>query len=259
MVRIPFPKRRISQAFLGLGIILLILLGGMFVYLNNYYLPDARAIREAESTLWKQTSYGYMGSNPAAKLEEMQTGSNYEDKDRANSKNKTSLVFYPGAKVDERSYLPFLRRIVDGGLEVHVMKMPWRMAFLDISAADKVIAQTEENSIILMGHSLGGAMASRYAANNPDKVKGLILLGAYPYGEYNGPTLSLAGSLESSVIKKNQVSKVEKLQFVIIPGANHAQFGNYGRQSGDPEAQISREEQQQKASGLILDFVQNLK
>ena len=43
---------------------------------------------------------------------------------------------------------------------------------------------------------------------------------------------------------------------VIIDGGNHAQFGNYGEQKGDPPATISREDQQNIAVKEILDFIQ---
>jgi hypothetical protein len=42
---------------------------------------------------------------------------------------------------------------------------------------------------------------------------------------------------------------------VIIPGGNHAQFGDYGEQRGDPPATIGRGEQQDIAVGAILDFL----
>ena len=42
---------------------------------------------------------------------------------------------------------------------------------------------------------------------------------------------------------------------LVIAGGNHAQFGNYGPQDGDPPADISAQEQQQIAIGAILDFI----
>jgi hypothetical protein len=44
---------------------------------------------------------------------------------------------------------------------------------------------------------------------------------------------------------------------VVIEGGNHAQFGNYGKQKGDPDATISREEQQDKAVEAIKEFLEN--
>jgi hypothetical protein len=42
---------------------------------------------------------------------------------------------------------------------------------------------------------------------------------------------------------------------VKIQGGNHAQFGNYGKQRGDPDAQISAEEQQRIAAQAIFAFI----
>ena len=43
---------------------------------------------------------------------------------------------------------------------------------------------------------------------------------------------------------------------VIIDGGNHAQFGNYGEQKGDPPATISTEDQQDIAVKAIMGFIQ---
>ena len=41
-------------------------------------------------------------------------------------------------------------------------------------------------------------------------------------------------------------------EFIFLPGANHAQFGWYGTQSGDGEATISREDQQGAAVDAVV-------
>jgi hypothetical protein len=41
----------------------------------------------------------------------------------------------------------------------------------------------------------------------------------------------------------------------MIPGGNHAQFGNYGPQAGDGVALVAREEQQRLAADAILAVV----
>lgn len=41
----------------------------------------------------------------------------------------------------------------------------------------------------------------------------------------------------------------------IIPGANHAQYGDYGEQPRDNEAGISAEKQQTQTAQIILDWL----
>lgn len=79
-------------------------------------------------------------------------------------------------------------------------------------------------------------MASQFAAGHRDQVDGLILLGAYLYGEYpSADTLTVYGSLNQSV-----EDKIDYTEHVVeIDGGNHAQFGSYGLQRGDPPAEIT--------------------
>ena len=42
---------------------------------------------------------------------------------------------------------------------------------------------------------------------------------------------------------------------IVLKGANHAGFGNYGPQSGDGKAEISSKEQQISAGQSIADFI----
>ena len=102
------------------------------------------------------------------------------------------------------------------------------------------------------GHSMGGAMASSYAAGHQDKVKGLVLLGAYIYGDVPPQdALTVYGTLNADLEKHIDYTD----NVVIIQGGNHAQFGDYGEQKGDPKALISREEQQDIAVQAILSFI----
>ena len=102
------------------------------------------------------------------------------------------------------------------------------------------------------GHSLGAAMASSYASKHPEKIRGLILMGAYRYGSYpTDRTLTVYGDLNTSVAEK--VDYTENV--IIIAGGNHAQFGNYGPQQGDPAASISEREQQSITANAVLDFL----
>ncbi len=166
----------------------------------------------------------------------------------------TALIFYPGAKVEYFAYLPILDKIKQSaGITCILVKMPFNMAIFDANAADNIIDQFPEiENWYIAGHSMGGAMASDYASKHQDKVKGLILLGAYIYGDYPAENaLTIYGSFNTSVAEKINYSE----NIVLIEGGNHAQFGNYGKQKGDPDATISSEEQQNIAVEAIKEFL----
>ena len=95
-------------------------------------------------------------------------------------------------------------------------------------------------------------MASQFAADHPDQVDGLILLGAYIYGDYPPEdTLTVYGSLNQAVEDKLDYTE----NVVEIQGGNHAQFGNYGPQKGDLPAEIFGQEQQAQTVAAIEDFI----
>jgi len=152
-------------------------------------------------------------------LEVLSAGDNIEVRDNLtvlspSYPTDTAIIFYPGAKVEAIAYLPLLDQLRQTGLTCILVEMPF---------------------------SMGGAMASQFASEHPDDVDGLILLGAYLYGDYPPEdTLTIYGSLNQSV--EDEIDYTENV--VEIQGGNHAQFGNYGPQKGDLPATISAEEQQ---------------
>ena len=64
------------------------------------------------------------------------------------------------------------------------------------------------------------------------------------------------GVADPQDILANKSLLPKNTMFVEIEGANHAQFGYYGSQLGDNEAQISREKQQKIVLQNILWFIQ---
>ncbi len=163
------------------------------------------------------------------------------------------IIFYPGAKVEEEAYLPLLHQLRQQGIVCVLTEMPFRMAiFAPSAAAEAMETAPEVEHWYVAGHSMGGAMASRFASENRDTVEGLILLGAYPYGDYPlEDTLTVYGSLNTSVAEKVDYTE----QVVVIEGGNHAQFGNYGPQKGDAEATVSAAEQQEITVEAIMAFL----
>ena len=165
----------------------------------------------------------------------------------------TAIIFYPGAKVEAEAYLPLLDQIRQTGVTCILVHMPFHMAIFDADAAEEVMARFPEYQHWYMaGHSMGGGMASKFAADHPDQVDGLILMGAYIYGDYpDEDTLTIYGSLNQSV--EDNIDYTENI--VEIEGGNHAQFGNYGPQKGDLPATISAQEQQKQTVEAITAFL----
>lgn len=171
----------------------------------------------------------------------------------ANSDTGAGLIFYPGGKVEETAYLPLLERLREGGVTCVLVKVPFRLAVLNINAADAVFDRVPGvTRWYIGGHSLGGAMASSYVAGNESRLNGLILLGAYPVNDSPIDTLCIYGSedIQLDLSKLTGVANVLRLE-----GGNHAQFGNYGLQEGDGVASISRASQQSLAVDAILAFI----
>lgn len=165
----------------------------------------------------------------------------------------TAIIFYPGAKVEAEAYLPLLKQIKQIGVTCILVHMPFHMAIFDADVAEDVMEQFPDiQHWYMAGHSMGGAMASQFASDHLDEIDGLILLGAYIYGDYpDEKTLTVYGSLNQSV--EDHIDYTENI--VEIEGGNHAQFGNYGPQKGDLPATISAEEQQEQAVAAIEKFI----
>jgi predicted esterase len=181
---------------------------------------------------------------------------------------QAGLVVYPGGRVDPRAYAPAARAIAGQGYLVVIVPMPLYLAVLAPDAAVEVLAAYPEvKRWAIAGHSLGGAMAARFAYTHPGAVKGLGLWAAYPAA---GDNLSGSGLAVVSVYgSRDGLATAEKIdasrallpadtRWVRVEGGNHAQFGWYGPQDGDNAASISREEQQAQVIEATLEMLRAL-
>lgn len=136
--------------------------------------------------------------------------------------------------------------------------MPFNLAFLGQNSADDIIKNSSYEHYFISGHSLGGAMAASYI-NGTNNTDGLILFAAYLSSEIEKPVLSIYGSCDKvlNMDKYNKSKSLIKGNFTecIIDGANHAQFGYYGNQSGDGKALISAKLQQNQTVNKIISFI----
>ncbi|MEG0217722.1 MAG: alpha/beta hydrolase, partial [Raoultibacter sp.] len=145
-----------------------------------------------------------------------------------------------------------------------VVEMPFNLAFFGIDAATGVMdAFPAVTSWWIGGHSLGGSMAAQYAAAHSDTLSGLVLLGAYSASDLsqtNLKNLTVYGENDQVINRDKLAAAASDLMPKdapcfgtpsVIPGGNHAYFGNYGQQSGDGEASITPEQQWSKTAELM--------
>lgn len=219
----------------------IIILAAVFlIYAGVYYHADGDALAalETDGTVKvEQTDYGWYFDGPG----------------------RDTLIFYPGAKVEETAYAPLMKELAEAGMDACLVRMPLRLAFFGISAADQIIPRYDCDSWYLGGHSLGGVMASSYASRHEDSLAGLILLAAYPADVLEDPlpVLSIYGSddrvLDIESYNEAHDNMPGRFTEYVIEGGNHAGFGNYGEQKGDGKALLSPAEQQEVTVQVIME------
>ncbi len=219
---------------------------GFYIYTLDYYRADSEAQEVAAQE----------GSSSIIREENLYVFSPEEE-------SSTGIIFYPGGKVQATAYAPLMKELSDKGYMVVLVDMPFNLAVFDIKAADEVIEEFPEiDKWYIAGHSLGGAMASAYAAESSEKLQGIILLGAYPSSDLTEEDLSLLvlyGSedkvLNREALEENKSNSPTASKYIEIPGGNHAYFGSYGEQEGDGIATISPEEQRTSTVEEIDGFI----
>jgi predicted alpha/beta-hydrolase family hydrolase len=182
------------------------------------------------------------------------------------SQPDTGLIFYPGGRVDYRSYAPLAREIARQGYTVVIVPMPLNLAVFGAGrASDVIAAHPEIQHWVIGGHSLGGAMAANYVYGHPDAVSGLALLAAYPAGnnslaDRNLDVLSIYGTQDGAVdqLKAAQSLLPPGTEWMAIDGGNHAGFGWYGPQPGDGAASISRGAQQARTVAGVVALLSRM-
>jgi len=240
-------KRLVKLSYVILALVIVAVICGAVVLKVAAYKPDSIAYLALEST-----------ANVTVKVEEDDSAISFIPNNPI-----AGIVFYQGAAVETEAYAPLLRKLADKGILSVAVKMPLNMACFNGEAANWAMdLHPQIEHWYICGHSLGGAMASLYINRFPQYLEGIIFLGAFssvPLRDDHFGVLSIYGS-EDAILDMRTYNLAKKdwpehSEEVIIEGANHANFGNYGDQKGDGEATITRTAQQLITADLIYNFV----
>ncbi len=161
------------------------------------------------------------------------------------------FICYPGARVEPEAYIPLMQACASKGILCILVDMPLNFPLVWGDAADGLqdrypdIAQW-----YIGGHSLGGYMASGYAAEHAEDFEGLILLASYTDADLRDSgleVLTIYGS-EDTVLNRERYEKGRTLlpegyREIVIDGGCHAYFGMYTGQDGSPDLPVSNAEQ----------------
>ena len=239
------PKgRKIIICSVSAVVMIAVIAAACGAYLNSYYRADSDSIAafSADFTVQgREVADGVIAYEP--------------------EKAVAGLIFYPGGLVEYTAYEPLMQACAEKGILCVLLKMPFHLAVLDMNAADGVQAQFPQiEKWYIGGHSLGGAMASSYAAKHADEFDGVVLLGAYATEDIRSlNVISLYGSEDKVMNKEKYDEYISNLPAdfteIVIEGGCHAGFGMYGPQDGDGTPAITAAEQIKLTAAAVFDWL----
>lgn len=238
-------RRRILITLASLFLVFIIAFTGVAAYLGDYYEADEEGLSQimSENTRTFKTSI--------------------DTTVFINASAKYGLIFYPGAKIDESAYMPLMQACHNAGIFCVLVRMPFRLAFLNYNVADEVIKMHPGiTEWYIGGHSLGGAMAAACLKNTELDYAGLILLGSYSASDLSDTSLSVLsiyGSedeiLDMEKYEKNKENLPKDFTEIVIDGGCHSYFGMYGMQKGDGTPTITNVQQIEMTADYISEFI----
>ncbi|MGH0676827.1 alpha/beta hydrolase [Bacillus luti] len=176
---------------------------------------------------------------------------------------KIGVIFYQGAKVEAEAYSYLGEALAKDGHFVVMPKLPLNLAILGINEVDSVIEKYPEvQKWYVAGHSMGGAMISKYAFQHEEKIDGIIFLGSYPAEDFSTKQiqmLSIYGEVDAlATVEKIETNKKlmsKNTTMHMIKGGNHANFGMYGEQKGDNASLITPKAQRDETVKVIEQWL----
>jgi pimeloyl-ACP methyl ester carboxylesterase len=185
----------------------------------------------------------------------------------------TGIVIYCGERVPPEAYAYLARSCAAAGYTAVLAAMPLNFPALAPSkAAAAVAAYPGVTRWVIAGYSQGGAAAASFIASNaaskePMPVAGLLLLASFPgrgvdLSTKSLPVVTVGATLDAIAPPAEIAAARDRLpagsRYVEIAGGNHAQFGEYGPQTGDGLAEIPGPTQRRAAVDEALALLDRL-
>ncbi len=161
----------------------------------------------------------------------------------------TLFIFYPGGLVRPQAYVWLGVALAPLGVRTVIPVFPFDLAVTAPKRAAKLLSLAEGRPVVMGGHSLGGAMAARFALEHSAELDGLVLLGAYSAESddlraLSLPTLMLAAEHDALAtlgeVRRGLARLPEATRITVVKGAIHSFFGRYGPQRGDGLPTVTR-------------------
>ena len=195
----------------------------------------------------------------------------------------TLLIFYPGGLVRPQAYTWLGVALAPLGVQTVIPEFFTDLAVTAPNRAEALIALYGENDaldagqtegfqplskrVVLAGHSLGGAMAARYALRNPNNADALILMASFSADSDDLSALPIAvlsqaaefdGLAELTEVQASLARLPDDTQLDVIEGAVHSFFGRYGSQRSDGTPTVTRAQAEADIVASLESFLSQL-
>jgi pimeloyl-ACP methyl ester carboxylesterase len=244
-------KRLRLPVVLALGVLLGFFAGWLYPYLDRPpLLPGQDAVVAGVDPTRVKTTYrpelgGYLDIAPPGEF-------------------GTLLIFYPGGLVRPQAYEWLGVALAPYGVRTLIPVFPADLAVLTPNRAEQLLPLAAGKRVVLGGHSLGGAMAVRFAARHPGAVSGLVLMGAFGAEGDDLSALPLEvlvlaaehdGLATLAEVRAGLARSPATAQLSVVRGGVHSFFGRYGPQRGDGRPTVTRAAAEAQIVRALADFV----
>jgi pimeloyl-ACP methyl ester carboxylesterase len=178
----------------------------------------------------------------------------------------TGLLFLPGTPVDPIAYAPLTRAIAARGYPTAVVMLPRRGLASSKSPqlaarADAAMRTLGAKRWVVAGHSRGGDFGARLVLDHPGQFSALVLIAtthprSFSLADASVDVTQVSGDRDGTASDQELAEARTRLpagtRHVVIPGANHSQFGFYGGHPFDGTPAISRASQIERTIDVLL-------